>query len=90
MRCVRFRVHHAGIGIFGVLQLYNFFNYLRDRVPPQHLRVIIVSFLLLVVGLIGVIIMLSVLGYVPFLTGRLLSLVSHVTSVCCITVTAIT
>ena len=42
-RSCHFGVACAAFGVFGLLQLYNLFFYLKSLVPPEHLRVLIRS-----------------------------------------------
>jgi dolichyl-diphosphooligosaccharide---protein glycosyltransferase len=66
--------HLGSIGVFGLIQLVALFYYLQSMVSRENMKYLIMSFFTLLGAMFVVVIVLSVLGYVPRLTGRLLSL----------------
>lgn len=66
--------HLAAFGVFGLLQVYNFFYYVKHTVNADFFKKILHLAGLLVMGLVGVVILLALAGKVPALTGRLRTL----------------
>jgi dolichyl-diphosphooligosaccharide--protein glycosyltransferase len=73
--------HLASMGIFGLLQIYAFVNWLRSMLSAKDIKVLFRFVLFLVVGLIGLIVLLVMTGSVPMLTGRLLSLLGATSNI---------
>lgn len=73
--------HLAAFGVFGLLQVYNGFFYVRSLVPPAHLKVVGRWFLLSILASIGILILLLASGAIPALTGRLLSLLGATSNI---------
>jgi dolichyl-diphosphooligosaccharide--protein glycosyltransferase len=73
--------HMPSIGIFGLLQLYNFFFYVKSLVPPQHMRLLVIAAVLLVLSALAGVVLLSIMGYFPMLTGRFLALLGSTSNI---------
>jgi hypothetical protein len=66
----------AGIGIFCLLQAYVAFEAVRKLVSPENARPLLWLFLVFCLGALVLVLMAVLLGYIPFLTARLLALVT--------------
>jgi dolichyl-diphosphooligosaccharide--protein glycosyltransferase len=73
--------HLAAFGVFGLLQVYNFFYYLKAMLPADNLRVLGRWAGIVTLALVGILIVLAVSGQIPFLTGRLYSLLGATTNI---------
>ena len=63
--------HYAAMGVFGLLQIYTFYYFIKSLIPEQHMEVFIKFTLNSVFILLGSILFLAVTGFIPALTGRL-------------------
>jgi dolichyl-diphosphooligosaccharide--protein glycosyltransferase len=66
--------HMPAMGVFGLVQLYTIYLFVRRFTSEENLRVVLSALGVLLVGGLGVSLVLSITGGAPLLTGRLLSL----------------
>ncbi len=66
--------------MFGLLQVYGFLKWVQGLVPASDLKVVFRWALLALAALVGLLIFLSITGNIPFLTGRLYSLLGATTN----------
>lgn len=73
---------HAGaFGVFALLQVYNGINWIRGLCSPAQFKVLLRSLFLAVLGAMGLLVFLAISGQVPFLTGRLYSLLGATSNI---------
>jgi dolichyl-diphosphooligosaccharide--protein glycosyltransferase len=73
--------HLAAFGVFGLLQLYNAFFFFQSMVPAADLKIVGRWIMLFTLISTGVLIVLAVSGTIPFLTGRLYSLLGATSNI---------
>jgi len=73
--------HLAAFGVFGLLQIYNAFFFLQSMVPAADLKVVGRWLMLVALVSVGVLIVLAATGTIPFLTGRLYSLLGATSNI---------
>ena len=73
--------HLAAFGVFGLLQLYNAFFFLQAMIPAADLKIVGRWLMLFTLISTGVLIVLAVSGTIPFLTGRLYSLLGATSNI---------
>lgn len=66
--------HLASIAIFVLLNVAVIYHWLKSIMPPQHIKLFFRSLGILTLGIIGVVLALAIGGQLPFLTGRLYTL----------------
>eukprot|EP00823_Brevimastigomonas_motovehiculus_P002182 TRINITY_DN1371_c0_g1_i1.p1 TRINITY_DN1371_c0_g1~~TRINITY_DN1371_c0_g1_i1.p1 ORF type:complete len:766 (+),score=186.20 TRINITY_DN1371_c0_g1_i1:55-2298(+) len=73
--------HMGAMGIFILLQLYNMVNAIRAMLSPERVKKLFYYGLFLIAILVALFIVLAITGSVPFLTGRLLSLLGSTSNI---------
>lgn len=66
--------HLASFGTFGILQLYNIFFYLKSNLSTSNMKLLLRWSGIGVLLILSLVLFLALTGQVPFLTGRLYSL----------------
>ena len=73
--------HLVAFAVFGLLQLYNAFYWLQSLLPASDLKTLGRYLLVLALVLVVVVVLLGVTGFVPFLTGRLKTLLGATSNI---------
>lgn len=73
--------HLAAFAVFGLLQLYNAFYWLQSLLPVQDLKMLGRYLLIASLGLVVLLVLLSLTGFIPFLTGRLKTLLGATSNI---------
>ena len=73
--------HLVAFGVFGLLQLYNAFYWLQSLLPASDLKTLGRYLLIAALALVVVVVLLATTGFVPFLTGRLKTLLGATSNI---------